>query len=74
MNEIPSPKIIGERVKYFWEDVGKNSRTVEVKEDLGRAVYRISKSPVESSMNGSREHIKSKSFSEKIWEEINCNK
>ena len=69
MNELPNPDIIGERVKHFWEDVGKNSKTIEVKEDLGRAVYRLSKSPVESNMLGNREHVKRKSFSEKLWEE-----
>ena len=73
MNELPNPGIIGERVKFFWEDVGQNSRTIEVREDMGRAVYRLSKSPVENSMNGSREHIRSKAFSEKLWEETNCN-
>ena len=31
------------------------------------------KSPIENSMNGTREHIRRKSFSEKLWEEINCN-
>ena len=73
MNELPNPGIIGERVKFFWEDVGQNSRTIEVREDMGRAVYRLSKSPVENSMNGNREHIRSKAFSEKLWEETNCN-
>jgi len=73
MNELPSPELIGERVKFFWEDVGQNARRIEVKEDMGRAVYRISKSPIENSMSGNREHIKRKSFSEKLWEEINCN-
>jgi len=74
MNELPNPDAIGERVKFFWEDVGKNSRTVEIKEDFGRAVYRISKSPIERNMLGNREHIKSKAFSEKLWEEMNCTK
>ena len=73
MNELPSPELIGERVKHFWEDVGQNSNTIEVREDLGRAVYRISKSPVENQMSGNREHIRRKSFSEKLWEETNCN-
>ena len=73
MNELPSPKIINERLKYFWEDVGQNARRIDVKEDFGRAVYRISKSPVENIMSGSREHIRRKSFSEKLWEETNCN-
>ena len=73
MNELPSPQLVGERVKHFWEDVGQNARRIEVKEDMGRAVYRLSKSPVENSMSGSREHIRSKSFSEKLWEETNCN-
>ena len=40
---------------------------------MGEAIYRLSKSPIENSMNGNREHIRRKSFSEKLWEEINCN-
>ena len=69
INEMPSPDIVGERVKRFWEDVGQNSATVEIKEDLGRAVYRISKSSVEHRLNGHREQLKSKRFSEKLFEE-----
>jgi len=73
MNEMPSPQLMGDRVKNLWTDVGKNSNTIEVKEDLGRAVYRMSKVPIENSMNGNREHIRRKTFSEKLWEEMNCN-
>ena len=72
-NEIPSPEIAGERVKYFWEDVGKRSNTIEVKEGLGNAVYRLSKSTVEQNMLGNREHMRSKRFSDKLLEEMNCN-
>jgi hypothetical protein len=73
MNELPSPQNIGERVKNYWEDVGQNARTIEINEGMGEAIYRLSKSPIENSMNGNREHIRRKSFSEKLWEEINCN-
>ena len=60
--------------EWLWNKyVGQNARMIEVKEDMGRAVYRISKSPIENSMNGNREHIKRKSFSNKLWEETNCN-
>ena len=73
MNELPSPELIGERVKHYWEDVGQNASMIEVREDMGRAVYRLSKSPIENSMSGNREHIRRKSFSNKLWEETNCN-
>ena len=73
MNELPSPENMGERVKQYWEDVGQNARTIEINEGMGEAVYRLSKSPIENSMNGNREHIRRKSFSERLWEEINCN-
>jgi len=73
MNELPSPENMGERVKQYWEDVGQNARTIEINEGMGEAIYRLSKSPIENSMNGNREHIRRKSFSERLWEEINCN-
>jgi len=73
MNELPSPQNMGERVKHYWEDVGQRARTIEINEGMGDAVYRLSKSPIENSMSGNREHIRRKSFSERIWEEINCN-
>ena len=73
MNELPSPQTMGERVKNYWQDVGQNARTIEINEGMGDAIYRLSKSPIENSMNGNREHIRRKSFSEKLWEEINCN-
>ena len=73
VNELPSGVNMGERVKRYWEDVGQRSRTIEINEGMGDAVYRLSKSPIENSMNGTREHIRRKSFSEKLWEEINCN-
>ena len=73
MNEMPSPQLMGDRVKNLWTDVGKNSNTIEVKEDLGRAVYRMSKVPIENRRKGNREHIRRKTFSEKLWEEMNCN-
>ena len=73
INELPHAENVGERVRRYWEDVGQRSRTVETSERMGDAVYRISKSPIENSMNGNREHIRRKSFSEKLWEEKNCN-
>ena len=62
-----------ETEKNYWEDVGQNARTIEINEGMGEAIYRLSKSPIENSMSGNREHIRRKSFSEKLWEEINCN-
>ena len=73
VNELPHAENIGEKVKNYWEDVGQNARTIEINEGMGEAIYRLSKSPIENSMNGNREHIRRKSFSEKLWEEINCN-
>ena len=73
VNQMPHAENLGESVKRYWQDVGKRSTIIETKESMGNAVYRLSKSPIEHHMNGTREHIKRKSFSEKIWEEINCN-
>jgi len=73
VNELPSPQNMGERVKQYWQDVGTRSKTIEINEGMGEAVYRLSKSPIEHSMSGNREHIRRKSFSEKLWEEKNCN-
>ena len=72
MNELPNPQAISERVKWFWEDVGANASRIEVREDMGRTVYRLSKSPLRNGISGNREHMRRKSFSEKILEEINC--
>ena len=69
MNALPNPNIISERVKYLWSDVGQNARTIDVKENLGQTVYRLSKSSVEGSMLGNREHMKRNTFSERLLQE-----
>jgi hypothetical protein len=73
INQMPHAENIGEVVRQYWTDVGKQSKVINVNEGLGESVYRISRSPIENTMNRSREHLRRQSFSEKIWEEINCN-
>ena len=71
-NQGINPANMGERVARLWHDVGVKSETVEMKEDFGKAVYRIARSSVEGGFQGSREHIRRKTFSEKVRDEINC--
>ena len=72
MNESINPANMGERVAHLWKDVGIKTEPVSTKEDFGKAVYRMSRSTVEGGFHGSREHLKKKTFSEKVRDEINC--
>ena len=71
-NQSINPANMGERVARLWHDVGIKTAPIEIKEDFGRAVYRMSRSSVEGGFHGSREHLRNKSFSEKVLDEINC--
>ena len=71
-NQGINPANMGERVSRLWQDIGIKTETIETKEDFGKAVYRIARSSVEGGFQGSREHIRRKTFSEKVRDEINC--
>ena len=71
-NEGINPANMGERVAHLWKDVGIKTESVSTREDFGKAVYRMSRSSIEGGFHGSREHLRNKSFSEKVLDEINC--
>ena len=71
-NQQINPTNMGERVAHLWKDVGIKTESVSTREDFGRAVYRMSRSSVEGGFHGSREHLRNKTFSEKVLDEVNC--
>ena len=71
-NDMHGFTSVKERVKELWNDTGPGAQRFTKRTDMGEVVYRMNRGSLDRQMKVHIDHIKSKSASERIAEDLKC--